>query len=158
MFLVVSSHKKSLQVWDAAHVCSEWASGDNSATIHWDYGTDAGVAYHTFARQQQNEFKEDSELAAWGDWYWSTADGNGVSRRRPLFPLGRKPPVSPRVTVDARERRRHRRARRLCPERQTHECEGQQLPCRAGPVVSDRESWLHGDGATPCHQCQPGES
>jgi hypothetical protein len=60
-------------------VSGEWASGDNSATIHWDYGTDAGVAYHTFARQQQNEFKEDSELAAWGDWYWSTADGNGLT-------------------------------------------------------------------------------
>lgn len=64
--------------WFPNHV-PEWASGDDSAVVQWDYNTASGVAYHTITRQQQKEFAEDREQAAWGTWYWSTADGDGVS-------------------------------------------------------------------------------
>ncbi|KAK6864004.1 hypothetical protein PG990_006557 [Apiospora arundinis] len=60
-------------------VSGEWASGDDSAVIQWDYNTSNGVAYHTIARQQQNEMAEDREQAAWGTWYYSTADGPGLT-------------------------------------------------------------------------------
>ncbi|KAK8083629.1 hypothetical protein PG996_002410 [Apiospora saccharicola] len=60
-------------------ISGEWASGDDSAVVQWDYNTASGVAYHTITRQQQNEFAENSEQASWGTWYWSTADGDGLT-------------------------------------------------------------------------------
>jgi hypothetical protein len=57
----------------------EWASGDPTAIITWDYATSDGVAYSTFARQDQQVLSEVNQQASWGSWYWSTADVEGVS-------------------------------------------------------------------------------
>ncbi|KAI1850635.1 hypothetical protein JX265_004345 [Neoarthrinium moseri] len=62
-----------------ADVSGEWASGDPTALINWDFGTSNGVAYHTFARQDQQEFAEVNQQASWGTWYWSSAEGDGVT-------------------------------------------------------------------------------
>ncbi|KAI0134147.1 glutaminase GtaA [Xylariales sp. AK1849] len=62
-----------------ADVSGEWASGDPTAVINWDYATASGVAYHTFARQNQTEMSEINQQASWGNWYWSTADGEGLT-------------------------------------------------------------------------------
>ncbi|ORY68717.1 uncharacterized protein BCR38DRAFT_455604 [Pseudomassariella vexata] len=57
-----------------ADVSGEWASGDTAAVIQWDYGTADGVAYHSFARQDQAELTEINQQASWGTWYWSTSN------------------------------------------------------------------------------------
>ncbi|KAI1875575.1 uncharacterized protein JN550_001861 [Neoarthrinium moseri] len=62
-----------------ADVSGEWASGDPTALINWDFGTSNGVAYHTFARQDQQEFAEVNQQASWGTWYWSSAEGDVVT-------------------------------------------------------------------------------
>ncbi|KAI0024147.1 glutaminase GtaA [Xylariomycetidae sp. FL0641] len=62
-----------------ADVTGEWAAGDTSLVIEWDYGTSDGVAYHQFALQNQTEFTESNQQANWGDWYWATNDGEGLT-------------------------------------------------------------------------------
>lgn len=63
-----------------APLCSpEWATGNLEDKITWDYGSQDGVAYHTFQRQDQKEISEQKDMADWGTFYWSTADGKGVS-------------------------------------------------------------------------------
>ncbi|KAI0206870.1 glutaminase GtaA [Astrocystis sublimbata] len=62
-----------------ADVSGEWASGDLSAVIEWDYASSDGVAYHTFHRQNQTEISETNELPNWGDFYWSTSDTDGLT-------------------------------------------------------------------------------
>lgn len=58
---------------------TEFTSGDPSAVIEWDYGTADGVAYHNIYRQTQTEMTESNQQANWGNWYWSTAEADGVS-------------------------------------------------------------------------------
>lgn len=60
-------------------MCLEWASGDPAAILTWDQSSADGVRYHTFQRQDQEEFAEVRNQASWGTWYWSTADVDGVS-------------------------------------------------------------------------------
>lgn len=62
-----------------ADVSGEWASGDLSAVIEWDYGTSDGVAYHEFHRQSQTPITETREIPNWGTFYWSTSDSDGLS-------------------------------------------------------------------------------
>ncbi|KAI7602115.1 hypothetical protein KC319_g22356, partial [Hortaea werneckii] len=63
-------------------VSAEWASGDRSKVAQWDYGTtESNVAYHKFWRQDQEEFIEDNQQAAWGFWYYATADGDGLTHQ-----------------------------------------------------------------------------
>ncbi|KAK2596697.1 hypothetical protein QQS21_006212 [Conoideocrella luteorostrata] len=62
-----------------ADVSGEWASGDTNAVIQWDTSSNSGIRSHKFYKQKQNEFQEDGENAAWGNWYWSTADQPGMS-------------------------------------------------------------------------------
>ncbi|KAI5860315.1 glutaminase A [Durotheca rogersii] len=60
--------------------CSaEWASGDQSAIVEWDYKTADGVAYHEFTRQNQQPISEHNEQANWGTWFWSTKDVDNLS-------------------------------------------------------------------------------
>jgi hypothetical protein len=60
---------------------AEWASGDLSQVVTWDYSTSAGVSYHTFQRQSQGIFSEAGEIAAWGTWYLATSSSDGVSNK-----------------------------------------------------------------------------
>lgn len=58
----------------------ELASGaDASQNITWDHGTNGGVEYHTFQLSNQRQFVEISDQPAWGQWFVSTADTDGVS-------------------------------------------------------------------------------
>lgn len=58
----------------------ELASGrDASQNITWDHGTTGGVEYHTFQLSNQQQFVEISDQPAWGQWFVSTADTDGVS-------------------------------------------------------------------------------
>lgn len=58
----------------------ELASGrDASQAITWDHGTNGGVEYHTFQLSNQRQFVELSDQPAWGQWFVSTADADGVS-------------------------------------------------------------------------------
>ncbi|KAL4884746.1 hypothetical protein BJY04DRAFT_215199 [Aspergillus karnatakaensis] len=68
----------SVQVY--ADVSAEWVSGDRSAIAQWDYGvTDKGVAYHKIHRQTPLLFSEHRDQAEWGDWYWATDSGVGLT-------------------------------------------------------------------------------
>jgi hypothetical protein len=58
---------------------AEWASGDVSQVVEWGPGTIGDVVYHKFFRQVQEEFRESSEIASWGNWYLATRSGSGVS-------------------------------------------------------------------------------
>jgi hypothetical protein len=58
---------------------AEWASGDNSQIVQWDSGSAGNIVYHKFFRQNQEEFKEASEIASWGNWYLATRSNSGVS-------------------------------------------------------------------------------
>ncbi|KAJ0109163.1 hypothetical protein J7T55_002355 [Diaporthe amygdali] len=58
----------------------ELASGrDASQNITWDHGTTGGVEYHTFQLSNQQQFVEISDQPAWGQWFVSTADTDGVT-------------------------------------------------------------------------------
>ncbi|KAJ8127838.1 hypothetical protein O1611_g5798 [Lasiodiplodia mahajangana] len=72
--------KHDVQLYaDVSGVLLEWASGDLSAVLEWDYGTSGGVAYHQFYRQSQTEISETRELPNWGNYYWSTANTAGLT-------------------------------------------------------------------------------
>ncbi|OTA98748.1 hypothetical protein M426DRAFT_69183 [Hypoxylon sp. CI-4A] len=62
-----------------ADVSAEWASGDLSAVIQWDYDTADGVAYHQFSRQDQEPISETNQQPNWGTWFWSTKDVDNLS-------------------------------------------------------------------------------
>ncbi|KUI72671.1 hypothetical protein VM1G_08385 [Cytospora mali] len=58
----------------------EFASGsDSTQNITWDHGSTSGVEYHTFQLSTQQEFVELSQQSAWGQWFISTADTDGVT-------------------------------------------------------------------------------
>lgn len=58
---------------------SEWASGgDPSQQLIWSHGSSGGVAYHTFNLTTQQVFTEIDQQAAWGTWFFSTSDDDGV--------------------------------------------------------------------------------
>ncbi|KAI1142549.1 glutaminase A [Hypoxylon sp. FL0543] len=62
-----------------ADVSAEWASGDLSAIVQWDYNSADGVAYHQFERQSQQPISETNQLPNWGTWFWSTKDVDNLS-------------------------------------------------------------------------------
>ncbi|BCS22855.1 glutaminase GtaA [Aspergillus puulaauensis] len=63
-----------------ADISAEWVSGDRSAIAQWDYGvTGDGVAYHKVHRQTPLLFSENRDQAEWGDWYWATDNGAGLT-------------------------------------------------------------------------------
>ncbi|KAI0881842.1 glutaminase A [Annulohypoxylon maeteangense] len=62
-----------------ADVSAEWASGDGNAIIEWDHNSADGVAYHQFARQNQQAISETNQQANWGTWFWSTKDVEGLT-------------------------------------------------------------------------------
>ncbi|OTA70540.1 glutaminase A [Hypoxylon sp. EC38] len=62
-----------------ADVSAEWASGDLSAIVQWDYNSADGVAYHQFERQNQQPISETNQLPNWGTWFWSTKDVDNLS-------------------------------------------------------------------------------
>ena len=68
-------------------ISAEWTSGDRSKFAEWEYGVAQGkgttqtgnIAYHKVWRQQQQEFGEDSDQAAWGNWYYTTENDEGLT-------------------------------------------------------------------------------
>ncbi|KAL6237071.1 hypothetical protein BDW75DRAFT_249538 [Aspergillus navahoensis] len=68
----------SVQVY--TDISAEFVSGDRSAIAQWDYGvTGDGVAYHKIHRQTPLLFSEHRDQAEWGDWYWATDSGAGLT-------------------------------------------------------------------------------
>lgn len=58
---------------------AEWASGgDPTQQLVWSHGSVDGVLYHQFNLTTQQEFTEIDQQAAWGTWYFSTADADDV--------------------------------------------------------------------------------
>ncbi|KAK4654332.1 hypothetical protein QC762_402950 [Podospora pseudocomata] len=70
-----ASHK--VQVY--MDVSGEWASGDNSEKVQWEFGTESNLYYLKFWRENQHEFKEANEIASWGNWYLSTGFHEGLT-------------------------------------------------------------------------------
>ena len=59
---------------------AEWASGDPSAEISWEYGvTSNATAYHKFYRSTQLLFSETNDQAEWGSWYLATKQDDTLS-------------------------------------------------------------------------------
>ncbi|KAL2129393.1 hypothetical protein VTI74DRAFT_7851 [Chaetomium olivicolor] len=67
----------SVQVY--MDVSGEWASGDVGQVVQWDTGTSGDLMYHRFFRANQEEFKESSEIASWGNWYLATRSDSGAT-------------------------------------------------------------------------------
>lgn len=57
----------------------EWASGDVNAVVNWETKSTSGIRSHKFYKAKQSEFQEDGDNAAWGNWYYSTAEHQGVT-------------------------------------------------------------------------------
>ena len=58
----------------------EWASGDSSTPIEWEYGTTPqNTSYHKVSRQTQLLWSEIGDRAEWGNWYWATKETSGYS-------------------------------------------------------------------------------
>ncbi|KAK5679054.1 hypothetical protein LTS10_008710 [Elasticomyces elasticus] len=74
-------HDHDVQLYTDASA-GEWASGDRNQIAQWNYGvtgSDGGVAYHKFWRQNQQEFSEGSQQASWGYWYYATENVTGLT-------------------------------------------------------------------------------
>ncbi|KAK3305377.1 uncharacterized protein B0T15DRAFT_195150 [Chaetomium strumarium] len=67
----------SVQVY--MDVSGEWASGDVSQIVEWNSSQAGDIVYHKFSRQTQEQFKENSEIASWGDWYLATRSDSGLT-------------------------------------------------------------------------------
>ncbi|KAL1842223.1 hypothetical protein VTJ49DRAFT_5835 [Mycothermus thermophilus] len=67
----------SVQVY--MDVTGEWVSGDVSEVVQWESGTSGDVSYHRFFRESQEEFGEDDEIAAWGNWYLATSSDSSLT-------------------------------------------------------------------------------
>ncbi|KAK3170913.1 hypothetical protein OEA41_002997 [Lepraria neglecta] len=57
-----------------ADITAEWASGDRSAVVEWEYGVTPNetIAYHQFYRQTQLLWSEITDQTEYGSWYWAT--------------------------------------------------------------------------------------
>ncbi|PPJ50023.1 hypothetical protein CBER1_06813 [Cercospora berteroae] len=71
-------------------ISAEWTSGDRGKVAEWSRGTargmgaaagNANIAYHKVWRQVQQEFSEDSDQAAWGNWYYTTEDAEQLTHQ-----------------------------------------------------------------------------
>ncbi|KAH8426489.1 glutaminase GtaA [Aspergillus melleus] len=77
---IASLDGKAHDVQLYADISAEWVSGDRNARVEWDYGvTKNGVSYHKINRQTQLLFSEVRDQAEWGDWYWATDSGDGLT-------------------------------------------------------------------------------
>lgn len=80
---VSSTDGKSHDISIYTDVSAEWTSGNRDKVAEWSHGiarsVSGDVSYHKFWRQQQEEFSEDSDQAAWGYWYYATNNGDSVT-------------------------------------------------------------------------------
>ncbi|KAL1297628.1 hypothetical protein AAFC00_006185 [Neodothiora populina] len=60
-------------------ISAEWASGDRSNAVTWDYGLTGDVAYHRFQRQVQQVFTQNNDQAEWGSWLYATEEIDGMT-------------------------------------------------------------------------------
>ncbi|KAI0473104.1 glutaminase GtaA [Xylariaceae sp. FL0804] len=58
---------------------AEWASGDDTSIVTWNHSMADGVSYHKFALENQTEITETNNQANWGDWWYSTSAGRGLT-------------------------------------------------------------------------------
>ncbi|KAJ4395919.1 hypothetical protein N0V93_000135 [Gnomoniopsis smithogilvyi] len=76
----VSSDGASHDVQIYLDCTGEWASGgDPSQELIWSHGSSGGVSYHTFNLTTQQVFTEIDQQAAWGTWFFSTSDDDGLT-------------------------------------------------------------------------------
>ncbi|GAA6018449.1 hypothetical protein JCM11491_007002 [Sporobolomyces phaffii] len=64
----LQKHKISLY----SDIGGEWASGDSSVEIVWDFVVHKGVGFHSVARKDQQLFAEYAEQAEWGQTIYAT--------------------------------------------------------------------------------------
>ncbi|KAK4504245.1 hypothetical protein PRZ48_005161 [Zasmidium cellare] len=85
---VVSADNNEHEVAIYTDISAEWTSGDRNQVAQWSRGvaqgsTDSGgsgdVAFHKVWRQNQIEFAEDGDQAAWGYWYYATENVDGLT-------------------------------------------------------------------------------
>ncbi|KAK3994663.1 hypothetical protein QBC44DRAFT_43312 [Cladorrhinum sp. PSN332] len=69
----------SVQVY--MDVTGEWASGNHTEILHWNVGNSEDITYLNFWRDNQTEFAEVRETAAWGSWYLATQTTEGLSHQ-----------------------------------------------------------------------------
>lgn len=62
-------------------ISAEWVSGDRDNIARWEYGETSGVAYHKVYRQEQQLFSEVDDQTEYGEWYWATDDGHGLTHQ-----------------------------------------------------------------------------
>lgn len=73
----IDGQEHDVQIY--ADISAEWVSGTRTNIAQWDFGTTGNVAFHHVFRQTQHQFRETAMQAEWGDWYWATNTGNGMT-------------------------------------------------------------------------------
>lgn len=84
---VSSADGKEHDVVIYTDISAEWTSGDRNQGAQWSRGVAHGsspsgtgdVAFHRIWRQNQYEFAEDNDQAAWGYWYYATENADGLT-------------------------------------------------------------------------------
>ncbi|RFU32728.1 hypothetical protein B7463_g3595, partial [Scytalidium lignicola] len=72
---VESLDGKSHDVQLYVDTSADWAAGDKTSTVEWNYSTTSDIAYHKFYQQDQLLVSESNQQPDWGYWYWATNSG-----------------------------------------------------------------------------------
>ncbi|GAA5989358.1 hypothetical protein JCM5350_005687 [Sporobolomyces pararoseus] len=69
--------KHSISIY--SDIGGEWASGDATVEIEWDFIARSGVEFHSIARKDQQRFGEYAEQAEWGNTIYATDSTHGLA-------------------------------------------------------------------------------
>lgn len=58
---------------------AEWVSGDRTQAAQWNYTSSGGLEIHKVFKQNQQLFSEYNDQAEWGNVYYATDSGDGVT-------------------------------------------------------------------------------
>ncbi|KAH8813098.1 glutaminase GtaA [Xylogone sp. PMI_703] len=78
---VESSDGKEHDVQLYVDTSADWAAGDKTSPVQWDYGTTGKLAYHKFYPQNQLLVSETNQQPDWGYWYWATETASHLTHQ-----------------------------------------------------------------------------
>ncbi|KAK8210541.1 glutaminase GtaA [Phyllosticta capitalensis] len=76
---VVSSDGQNHDVELYSDISAEWVSGDRTQAAQWNYTSSGGLEIHKVFKQNQQLFSEYNDQAEWGNVYYATDSGDGVT-------------------------------------------------------------------------------
>ncbi|KAK7550004.1 glutaminase GtaA [Phyllosticta paracitricarpa] len=76
---VVSSDGQNHDIELYSDISAEWVSGDRTQAAQWNYTSSGGLEIHQVYKQNQQIFSEYNDQAEWGNFYYATDSGDGVT-------------------------------------------------------------------------------